>query len=226
MLEEEKIVHDLLSWRPEGIILCGTEHTAKTMDMLKRTNIKVVEIMDTDTHPIQSAFGFSNYKAGQETAKQLLAKGYKRFAFVGVNAEGNVRAKNRYNAFTDVIHEHGLHWLFEEKTSNEQAFLSGKHYMEKIMASDKNIECIYCSNDDLAVGAYLYCIAHNIRVPEDIAIVGFNNLAIAHALPKRLTTIDTPRYEIGKQAAAHIISETREPVIKDLGFNIITGETS
>ena len=59
----------MLSWRPSGIIIAGLEHSDSSKAMLESTNIPVVEIMDIDGDPIDSAVGISHKRAGRHMAK-------------------------------------------------------------------------------------------------------------------------------------------------------------
>ena len=224
--EEERFVHDVLSWRPNGIILSSVVHSEKTINMLKNNNTKVVEIMDMGKDIFGSAFGFSNYQASYDIANHLLGKGYKRFAFLGAKFKGDHRTTERYNGFMEALHEQGIHWMAEFIKEDIASVMLGQEGIQAIMAMDKKIDIVYCSNDDIAVGVYLYCQAKNIKVPEDLAIAGFNGLSFLQALPQQITTVATPRYEIGKKAAEYIIGDNQENVIEDMGYTIIPGDTT
>ena len=230
--EEQKLVYDLLSWRPKGLILCGIEHTPETVAMLQRSGTKVVEIMDIapDYTPIDSLFGFSNYKLGQDMATHLLKQGYKNFAFIGAwgsnEQKQDIRAIKRYQGFSDVLHSCDMDWVIAHEKYNISVPKMGVEAMGYIMQHPSLIDAVYCSNDDLAMGAYLYCIKNNISVPKQCAIIGCNGLSLLGAMPQQITTTHTPRYEMGKKAAKHIISDTTTPVIETLKPELIVGETS
>ena len=75
----------------------------------------------------------------------------------------------------------------------------------------------------------LYCLENGIAIPDDVALVGFSGLQMGQALPKALTTINTPRYEIGRIAARKILNSFSDiPINKvtDVGFELISGQTS
>ena len=224
--EEERFVHDVLSWRPNGIILSSVVHSEKTITMLRNNNTKVVEIMDMGNDIFASAFGFSNHQASYDMAAHLLGKGYKKFAFLGAQFKGDHRTVERYNGFMEALHEQGIHWTAEFIKEDIASVMLGQEGIQAIIAMDKQVDVVYCSNDDIAVGVYLYCQANNIRVPEDLAIAGFNGLSFLQALPQQITTVSTPRYEIGKKAAEYIISDTQDNVILDMGYTIVPGDTT
>ena len=95
-----------------------------------------------------------------------------------------------------------------------------------VMALETLPDCdaVFFCNDDLAHGAIYYCQRHNIRVPQDVAIAGFNDLPASAWMVPSLTTIDTPRYRIGYEAASLLLDviggkEPRDRRI-DLGFTL------
>ncbi len=109
--------------------------------------------------------------------------------------------------------------------------LEGRRETAELMAATIRPEAVYYSNDDLAAGGLMHCLSAGISVPSELALAGFNGLSFLEALPIRLTTVETPRLDMGVLAARHIIeadaiTETpRNPICKDLGFRLIAGET-
>ena len=74
--KEEKVLFEMLSWRPSGVIVAGLEHSEASRAMLSRAGVPVVEIMDTDGDPIDACVGISHRRAGREMAEAILAAGY------------------------------------------------------------------------------------------------------------------------------------------------------
>ena len=70
--KEEKVLYEMLSWRPSGVIVAGLEHSDASRAMLRASGIPVVEIMDTDGTPIDSVVGISHRRAGQQMAQAIL----------------------------------------------------------------------------------------------------------------------------------------------------------
>src|SRR6056297_144374 len=93
---EEKVLYEMLSWRPSGIIIAGLEHTDASRAMLRASGIPVVEIMDTDGTPVDSVVGISHRRAGQQMAQAILKGGYKRIGFLGTKMPLDHRARKRF----------------------------------------------------------------------------------------------------------------------------------
>ena len=97
--------------------------------------------------------------------------------------------------------------------------------MQEALDSVPNLDAIFCTNDDLAIGVLRACQAANINIPQRIAIVGFHGLEIGQITTPRLTSIKTPRYEVGKQATELLLQrvqghETVSQVILETHFLI------
>lgn len=228
--KEDALVRDLLSWRPTGIILAGLEHSDITRKAIDAAGVRVVEIMDIDGTPISVAIGLSQTEAGKTTAKHMLAKGHRRFVYAGSHSGRDLRARKRLDGFRQTLREAGATILSEDVSATPSSMMEGRRMTSEILSRRDRPDAIYYSNDDLATGGIMHCLSEAIRMPEDIALAGFNGLPFLDALPVRLTTIETPRYEMGKQAGKFISlpsndhSESNVRTV-DLGFKLYEGQT-
>jgi LacI family gluconate utilization system Gnt-I transcriptional repressor len=75
--KEERVLYEMLSWRPSGVIIAGLEHSETSAMMLKASGIPVVEIMDIDGSPVDAMVGISHRRAGREMAVSILKAGKK-----------------------------------------------------------------------------------------------------------------------------------------------------
>ncbi len=228
--KEDALVRDLLSWRPSGIVLAGLEHSDVTRQAVAAAGVRVAEIMDIDGEPISVAFGLSQTAAGQATAKHMLAKGHRRFVYAGSQSGRDLRAGKRLEGFRQTMREAGATLLSEDISAKPSSMLEGRRMTAEILSRPDRPDAIYYSNDDLATGGIMHCLSSGMRMPEDIALAGFNGLPFLDALPVRLTTIETPRYEMGKAAGKFLSTPNSDlsddsPKVIDLGFDLIEGQT-
>ena len=101
--KEEKVLYQMLSWRPSGIIIAGLEHSDASRAMLQNSGIPVVEIMDVDGTPIDSAVGISHRRAGRQIAEEIVKGGYKNIGFMGTKMPLDHRARKRFEGFTQAL---------------------------------------------------------------------------------------------------------------------------
>lgn len=222
--DEAALIADLMSWRPMGLIVTGLEHAPAARALLMNADIPVAEIMDTDGNPVSAAFGFSQAAAGAGMARHLLEKGHRSFGYIGARLGADLRAAKRLAAFVDTIRAAGGRLVTEAIGEAPSSMTEGRSLAARLW-HDARPDAIYCANDDLAAGALMHFLGLGVRVPQDVALAGFNGLDFLDALPQRITTTRTPRHEIGRRAALHVASGGAAGVV-DLGFDLIAGETS
>lgn len=227
---EIQVIQDMLSWRPSGLIVTGLEHSDLARTILENTNVPVVEIMDVDGDPIQTAIGISHIEAGYAMGKAIIEKGHKKIAVMRSKADLDYRVQKRMDGFTRALDEAGIPLITSQSYSQGSSIGKGREMAEILLSDHRDLDCIYCSTDVLAVGAYMYCMAQGIDVPSDLGLAGFSNLNMLQGLPKQITTTDSKRYEIGQKAADFILKQLELPnpqpagTIK-LSSEVVWGET-
>lgn len=198
---EEKVLFEMLSWRPSGIIIAGLEHSDASRAMLEASGIPVVEIMDTDGTPIDSMVGISHRRAGREMAKAIFKAGYRNIGFLGTKMSLDHRARKRFEGFTEALAKEGLEIMDQEFYSGGSALAKGREMTEEILSRSPDLDFLYYSNDMIGAGGLLYCLDKGIDVPGRIGLAGFNAVELLDGLPMKLATMDSGRLEIGRSAA-------------------------
>jgi LacI family gluconate utilization system Gnt-I transcriptional repressor len=106
----------------------------------------------------------------------------------------------------------------------------GSTLFADLLAQAPDTDAVFCANDDLALGALFECRRRHIAVPEQVAIVGFNDLEFMASSVPTLSSVRTNRYEMGRDAATMAIEaiEGRRPEhpVVDLGFRVMTRQSS
>jgi LacI family gluconate utilization system Gnt-I transcriptional repressor len=197
---EEGILRDMLTWNPAGVILSGLEHSERTKEMLAHFSGPIVEVMDCDGEAIDLAVGVSMEEAGKLIARHLVDKGYKRIAYVGAWGERPKRSLKRRIAFEAELARLGRGIVTSVILDEASSLESGAEGLRQLLARDLDLDAVFFANDDLALGALFYCQANGIAVPGDLALAGYNGLEMCQSISPRLTTISTPRYEMGRLA--------------------------
>lgn len=185
-----------------GCIILDMRMKTELIEEVANEKYPVVFLDRVVDHPYIKSIVVNNYGPMTELVQGLVDRGYKRFSFIG-GPESTDDNKERYRAFIDVLNANGL--PFAGKNYHSGDFRQKTGYMAaKIMVlSDELPECIVCANDNMAVGAIQALHEAGIRVPEDVAVTGFDDCALAE--PFGLTTVDIPNYERGYLAAQYLI---------------------
>ena len=203
---EEKVLYEMLSWRPSGVIIAGLEQSEAAKAMLENSGISVVQIMDIDGDPIDAAVGISHRRAGRKMAEAILKSGYENIGFMGTQMPLDHRARKRFEGFTQALAKNGVEIMDYEFYTGGSALAKGCEMTEEILTRSPNLDFIYFSNDMIGAGGLLHLREKGIDIPGQIGLAGFNQIELLEGLPLRLATMDSCRYEIGKLAANIVAS--------------------
>ncbi|MDP0075512.1 gluconate operon transcriptional repressor GntR [Glaesserella parasuis] len=224
--KEEQRIESLLSYNVDGIILSENHHSKRTLKMLEVANIPVIEIMDSSEIGIQQAVGFDNISAAQSMVETMISRGHKNIVYF--TARMDKRTKLKMQGYEQAMRKYHLepHSLITDEPSS---FTLGAKQLQQALAQYPDIDGIFCTNDDLAIGALFECQRLGIKVPKEMAIAGFHGHDVGQSLTPQLATVITPRLEIGKVAAQELLNrlkgEPQQSSIINLGYQIHLGES-
>lgn len=230
LAEETRLINAMLAQRPAGIVVTGLQHETAAGTLLHGAGIPVVETWNVDGAPIDMAVGFSNFNACYAMVERLVERGARRIGYVGAPTPANDRAMQRLAGYHAAVVAFDLDASESLVYSGKFSFASGARRLRDLLEARPDVEAIFFGNDILALGALFECQRLGLRIPDDLAIAGFDDVELAASVTPALTTVRIHRYTIGRQAA-HVILErlrgnTGTPAITDLGFEIIERETT
>jgi LacI family gluconate utilization system Gnt-I transcriptional repressor len=224
---ELKVIRELLSWSPMGIILTGLHHQDPIPGMIEQLGIPVVQIMDIEGTPIGSAVGISHSDAAIGAADYLHDKGYRKIGYIGAWSEKPERSKARRLAFEARLSDLGTPLVASIISEERSSATVGSQSTAALLQQAPEIDCIFYANDDLALGGLFHALSAGINVPGELGLLGFNGIEIGKATPIPLSSIETPRFEMGREAAKLLLSSKENGNrIKDLSFKISGGKTA
>ncbi|HBO38188.1 MAG TPA: transcriptional regulator, partial [Pasteurellaceae bacterium] len=201
--KEEQRIESLLSYNVDGLILSENHHSKRTLKMLEVANIPVIEIMDTNEVGIQQVIGFDNIAAAQAMVETMINRGHKNIVYFSARMDKRTRLKML--GYEQAMKKHGLtpHSLITKEASS---FTLGAEQLSKTLKQFPETNGIFCTNDDLAIGALFECQRLGINIPQQMAIAGFHGLDVGHSLTPQLASVITPRLDIGKTAAQELLN--------------------
>ena len=224
---EEESVINLLSYNIDGIILSEKYHTLRTVKFLRSATIPVVELMDIQGDRLDMEVGFDNRQAAFDMVSTMLDK-RPRHKILYLGSKDDVRDEQRYRGYCDAMTRRGL----EPLRVNPRAISSihlGTQMMRDALAAHPDVDGVFCTNDDIAMGALLLCRERDLAVPEQISIAGFHGLEMGRQMIPSLASVITPRFDIGRMAAQMLLSKIKNNDHNhntvDLGYQIYHGNT-
>ena len=191
--KEERRIESLLSYNVDGIILSESQHSEKTKKMLKVANIPVIEIMDTTEVGIQQVVGFDNIAAAQAMVETMINRGHRNVVYFA--ARQDKRTRLRQQGYENAMARHQLtpHVI---ATKEHSSFTLGGELLHQALETFPQIDGIFCTNDDIAIGAIFECQRLGIQVPKQIAVAGFHGHDVGQSITPQLATVITPRLDI------------------------------
>ncbi len=222
--EEEQLLREQLMHRPAGLLITGFDHTEATRQLMDRSGVPCVHLMETSADEGVYSVGFSQQNAAADLTRHLIGRGKRRIAFAA--AQLDPRTLQRQAGWRAAMQAEGLfdptlEWMNPAPSS----MALGGLLFEQIMGQTPPIDAIFFCNDDLAQGAVLAANRMTIAVPGRVAIVGFNDLRGSDLMLPPLTTVHTPLARIGEEAADMLLKLMRHEVVPerciDVGYTVV-----
>lgn len=188
--------------RVDGIIILSPINENEYIDELKKKGLPFILVDNQELHDDIFSIIVDNFKGGYDITKYLIDLGHTKIGFIGGN-NIYLSAKERRRGFISALNDNNLEpFIIEE---GEFTIISGYEIMSRWIKEDKIPTAVFASDDKIALGAINACHTHNIKVPQDISICGYDNLMIAAELNPHLTTVQQPVEQMGKEAAEIIL---------------------
>jgi LacI family gluconate utilization system Gnt-I transcriptional repressor len=227
--EEEKLLRNYLAHRPSGMLVTGFERSEAARRLIEGSGVPCVYLMELTTAPGVHCVGLSQFEAGEAVTRHLLERGRRRIGFVA--AQLDARTMQRGEGYRSVLQAAGRYDPALELLSPARSSIGhGAALFREFLARHPDADAIFFCNDDLAQGALMEALRLGIRVPEQVMVAGFNDLEGSDCSVPRLTTIRTPRAEIGRRAAAMLLTLMRggrlAQTAVDVGFELVVRESA
>lgn len=220
---EAALVDLFLGRRVDGIVVTGLLRDRAVTQRLRQLGLPVVETWDLSDQPCDMVVGFSHQAVGSAVAGYFRGKGWQQVAVASGNDE---RALRRREGFIAAMGR-DVPTAYVPAPSNLGL---GRAALRELLAGGAHPRAVFCSSDGLAQGVLTEALARGLRVPQDLAIVGFGGADFAAHLEPALTTVQIDGTAIGREAARQLLARCRgeavpRPVI-DLGFTIVERASS
>lgn len=225
LLEKEMEHIEMLERKyADGIILASDSYTEEGF---KGTDLPVV-LVDRGANPNYSSITANNFSGAVMATKHLLKQGCKKIAHIA-GPEDVLTAAERLKGYQSVVKDsdwyaEGL--IIHANYNTQEAITATK----KLLRIYSNIDGIFASNDLIAIGCLKAIRSMGMKVPEDIAVIGFDGISLTDLIIPQLSTIKQPVYEMGEAAANILIKEIesgqKEPLFKKFDVTLIQREST
>lgn len=212
--KEAEYIHLLIAKGVDGIIFSSPEVKANNIKELrgKFPDLPIVILGSKFQNLTVNEILVDNFDGGYKATSHLLELGHRDIAFIsgGIDSYSSIQ---RHKGYKFALKESGI-------SINDDFVIFDKFYIEsgyknamKLLQKNKRPSAIFAGNDSIAVGIYKAARELNIKIPEQLSVVGFDNSQYAEILSPMLTTIHTPIKEMGQRAIEIIVKSIKEKQI-------------
>ena len=204
-LSNAKTLYDNMA---DGLIISFSTNTHDTAyyEKLVGKGFPIVQFNRVIDKLNTSKILFDDYTWAFYATEHLILQGYKNIIHLAGPSDFSF-TRLRKKGFIDALKKHHLPHDCEHIIPTEITIEGGKTAMRELIKSKKIPDAIFAINDPSAIGAILVLKENNIKIPEDIGIVGFSESRFSDVIEPSLTTVQQPTYEMGKTAANVILQE-------------------
>jgi LacI family gluconate utilization system Gnt-I transcriptional repressor len=225
--QEEDLLAGILSRQPDGIVLIGINHQSGVRKMLLAANVPVVEAWDLTPTPIDMVVGFSHEAVGEKVAHYLMGKGFRRFAVLSGDDE---RATKRRMGLESALKENGIDTVATHLAPLPTTLDLGRRGLSALLDAGSNPDVIVCSSDVLAHGVLIEAGERGIRVPGQLAVMGFGDFDFAAHTAPAISSVHVEKRAIGTIAARSLIARIEgrplDASVIDVGFRLVERATT
>ncbi len=204
--KEKEIFRTLSERRVDGTIICSIAISQAQAAQLDHFGVPIVVINNQAANDTTYAVSHDDNDGATQIVQHLLDLGHQNIAYIG-NASAGRTNEDRLNAFHATLQTAGVdvrpEWVVNAPNGSVKGGVRGA---QMLLRQPERPTAVVCFNDVMAVGAMSTLKGAGIGVPENCAVTGFDNIALAEYLCPPLTTFDQPKYELGQRAAQMMLS--------------------
>lgn len=197
---------NLVTRGADAIALCGMCQRPELLQFLHQRGLPCVHVMVSSDDSKHISVGFDNAAAMAQATQYLIDLGHRRIAMLAGVTTHNDRALGRVTGVRRTLQAAGLDLPEHRLVERPYALAEAREGLRQLMATRPAPTAVLCGNDVLAFGALLEAQRMGIRVPEDLSIVGFDDLELARHLQPALTTVRVPTERMWATAADRLVA--------------------
>lgn len=229
--EEMKMVESLVHQWIDGIILVPsvsqvnkiTEKYLKSLSGLRKKDISIPVVqleVPCLNHYVDSVV-VDHDELAYQAVMHLTEIGKRNIAYISVPGQAPM-AEQRMNGYRRALQKEGLPFDEELVICGRFEVLEGYRCMKELLAKKKKIDAVFASNDQMAVGALYACKEAGLRIPDDMALIGNECVALSAVAFPAISTISIPKYQYGRTAAQLLLDRIKMPKAEDARGEVMT----
>lgn len=199
-LDSEKEIEYLRVLREkmvDGVIYMSNSMENEIINTLNNLKLPTVLVETNSKNNEFPSVTIDNEKAAYDATNYLIKKGNKKIAYIGVSPEIANASSIRYLGYKRALEDNGIKYNDNLVQFGGLKAADGRDGMQLIIDKVKKVDAVFCASDEIAMGAINTLREKGINVPEEVDVVGFNNIYAASIYYPKLTTVEEPMYDMG-----------------------------
>jgi LacI family transcriptional regulator len=209
-LKEEAYIDVLLAKQVDGLIVISSTDRTSLLRRVIDAQVPVVVVDRDPAPPEASQVLVANDAGGYAAGRYLVELGHRRIGCIGGPSDTNP-SWGRVRGFARVLEEAGVRLAPEALVPGDFRYAGGEAGMRALLGRGLGLTAVFAANDLMAIGAMGVLRAAGLRVPDDISLVGFDNIHLASLVTPALTTVEQPTAEVGKGAVRLLLDQIGKP---------------
>ncbi|SEM69880.1 catabolite control protein A [Lihuaxuella thermophila] len=198
--KELQCIETLLEKQVDGLLFLGGEITDAHREIFHAANVPIVLAATRDEKRELASVTIDQIQAAKEATSVLIHEGHQKIAYIGGPLTDSVNGYPRYLGYKEALTEHGI--PFDEKLVRlgNYRYRSGYEAMQELLTAEEPVTAVFAASDEMAAGGIHAAQDLGRRIPEDLSIIGFENIPLAAQVRPLLSTVGVPMYDIGAVA--------------------------
>ncbi len=190
----------------DGIIFTSSPVLDEYYAIISRLHIPVVLALTEGSQYNLCSFKIDDRKAAFDAVGYLVARGHRHIGMISGPMEDTIAGNSRFSGFREALRHYNLTYTDEQLAFGQYRYEHGYAAMADLLSHRDvtAITAVFTASDEMAIGAMRCIHDHGLRVPEDISIIGFDNVAVSDMVTPKLTTIMQPFERIGMESVSYL----------------------
>ena len=222
---EEKLIRLFQEMQVDGMVITTTNPNTPILKGLVAEKFPFVVLYSTIRRGPMSCVGVDNYQGGYMATRHLIDNGHRRVAMIAGAFRFSDKSRNRWDGYRSSLREAGIAYDSTLLLQTTYRLESGREAIQQMLRLEKPPSAVFCSNDYLAIGVMEGARKMGLRLPEDLSVVGFDDIPLASYVTPGLDTIRLPAYAMGTLGLEALLDRIengpRQPVHRLLGLELV-----
>ncbi|MEK8130311.1 LacI family DNA-binding transcriptional regulator [Paenibacillus filicis] len=199
----------------DGIIYTSEVLKPEYYEVIQAMKIPVVLVASESPYASVPYVKVNDWQASYDAVTYLIGKGHRRIAMISGTEKDPIAGRPRVQGYLKALADHGIPFDSKYLVHGNFLFDGGYRGMEEILQKAPEVTAVFAASDETALGVLSAAAKHGVKVPQDLSLVGYDNVKLAQMSVPALTTVQQPLFAMGQVAAAKLISMIMTGVVAE-----------